>query len=206
MRSPVGVPPGWRVRTGSGPRLLSQAAKRLIWVVLPDPSRPSSVMKRPRGMGSSLSLGRMAASGVTDGGDESPHVVLQGVNFQIPSGPGNCAQPESNVKPRHFLLPASALSFFLLTAIFLLFCNELRAQNLTLEGQTGGFLTPTAYVVYAEKGHFFSHPAVGFHFINASKVIGNIETLSITESFASRAEVGYTRSIHQFGDRARAQR
>ncbi len=74
------------------------------------------------------------------------------------------------------------------------------AQNLTLEGQTGGFLTPTAYVVYAEKGHFFSHPAVGFHFIDASKVIGNIETVSITESFASRAEVGYTRSIHQFGD------
>jgi hypothetical protein len=41
---------------------------------------------------------------------------------------------------------------------------------------------------------------VGFHFIDASKVIGNIETVSLTESFASRAEVGYTRSIHQFGD------
>jgi hypothetical protein len=78
--------------------------------------------------------------------------------------------------------------------------SDVQAQNLTLEGQTGGFLTPTAYVVYAEKGQFFSHPAIGIHYINASKVIGNIETASITESFASRAELGYTRSFHQFGD------
>jgi hypothetical protein len=78
--------------------------------------------------------------------------------------------------------------------------SRLTAQYLTLEGQTGGFLTPTAYVVYAEKGQFFSHPAIGFHFIDAAAVIGNIETFSITESFASRAEAGYTRSQHQFGD------
>src|ERR1035441_3679745 len=82
----------------------------------------------------------------------------------------------------------------------MLLSSQLKAQNLTLEGQTGGFLTPTAYVVYADKGQFFSHPAIGVHYINASKVIGNIETVSITESFASRAEVGYTRSLHQFGD------
>jgi len=82
----------------------------------------------------------------------------------------------------------------------MLLSGRLDAQNLTLEGQTGGFLTPTAYVVYSAKGQTFSHPAVGFHFINASKVIGNVETLSITEGFANRAEVGYTRSMHQFGD------
>ena len=75
-----------------------------------------------------------------------------------------------------------------------------QAQYLTLEGQTGGFLTPTAYVVYADKGQFFSHPAIGIHYINASNVIGNIETASITESFARRAEAGYTRSFHQFGN------
>ena len=80
-----------------------------------------------------------------------------------------------------------------------LLTSRISAQYLTLEGQTGGFLTPTAYVVYAEKGQFFSHPAVGFHFIDASAVIGNIETFSVTESFASRAEAGYTRSVHQFG-------
>jgi len=97
-------------------------------------------------------------------------------------------------------LRALLLSLFAFFAIGLLPCSQLNAQNLTLEGQTGGFLTPTAYVVYAEKGHFFSHPAIGVHFINSSKVIGNIETVSITESFASRAELGYTRSIHQFGN------
>ena len=51
--------------------------------------------------------------------------------------------------------------------------RQLSAQYMSLEGQTGGFLTPTAYVVYMEKGEKFSHPAVGFHFINAAKVIGN---------------------------------
>ena len=77
---------------------------------------------------------------------------------------------------------------------------KLAAQHLTLEGQTGGFLTPTAYVVYAEKGQFFSHPAVGFHWIDASAVIGNIETFSVTEGFANRAEAGYTRSVHEYGE------
>ena len=81
--------------------------------------------------------------------------------------------------------------------------SRLAAQNLTLEGQTGGFLTPTAYVVYTEKGQIFSHPAVGFHFIDASAVIGNIETFSITEGFANRAEAGYTRSVHQYWRPAR---
>lgn len=85
-------------------------------------------------------------------------------------------------------------------AVAMLASRQLNAQYLTLEGQTGGFLTPTAYVVYMEKGEKFSHPAVGFHFIDASAVIGNIETLSITEAFYGRAEAGYTRSIHQFGN------
>ncbi len=78
--------------------------------------------------------------------------------------------------------------------------SQLKAQYLTLEGQTGGFLTPTAYVVYMEKGEKFSHPAFSFHFIDASAVIGNIETVSVTEAFYGRAEAGYTRSIHQFGN------
>jgi hypothetical protein len=84
--------------------------------------------------------------------------------------------------------------------VALLTTRQLSAQYLTLEGQTGGFLTPTAYVVYMEKGHALSHPAIGVHFISASKVIGNIETFSITEAFYGRAEAGYTRSVHQFGN------
>lgn len=85
-------------------------------------------------------------------------------------------------------------------AAALLATHRLPAQNLTLEGQTGGFITPTAYVVYTEEGKFFSHPALGYHFVNASKVIGGVHTFSIAEGFANRAEVGYTRSVHTTGD------
>lgn len=87
-----------------------------------------------------------------------------------------------------------------LTAAALLPGAQSVAQNLTLEGQTGGFITPTAYVVESAKNHFFSHPAVGYHFVDASSVIGYIHTFSITEGFANRAELGYTRSVHQEGN------
>lgn len=92
--------------------------------------------------------------------------------------------------------------FFAFAAIVLLPSSRLNAQNLTLEGQTGGFITPTAYVVLTEKGHGFSHPAFGYHFINANKVIGDVHTFSIEEGYKNRAEVGYTRSVHWTGDSA----
>jgi Protein of unknown function (DUF3034) len=78
--------------------------------------------------------------------------------------------------------------------------NRLHGQNLTLEGQTGGFITPTAYVVYTAEGQKFSHPAVGYHFVNSSAVIGAVHTFSIEEGIANRAEFGYTRSVHAKGD------
>ena len=74
-----------------------------------------------------------------------------------------------------------------------------RGQNLTLEGQTGGFITPTAYTVQTP-GHFFSAPAVGYHYVHAGNVIGDVHTLSITEGLGNRFEVGYTRSLHSNGD------
>jgi hypothetical protein len=76
----------------------------------------------------------------------------------------------------------------------------LHAQSMTLEGQTGGFVTPTAYVVPVAKHQFFSYPAVGYYFIDADKVIGNLHTFSILEGFGNRAELGYTRSVHTEGD------
>lgn len=36
--------------------------------------------------------------------------------------------------------------------------------------------------------------------INATKVIGRIQTFSVTEGFANRAEAGYTRSVHTVGE------
>jgi len=85
-------------------------------------------------------------------------------------------------------------------AVALLASARMNAQNLTLEGQTGGFITPTAYVVLSEPDHAWSHPAVGFHFVNASSVIGYVYTVSIEEGIANRAEFGYTRSIHTEGN------
>jgi hypothetical protein len=74
------------------------------------------------------------------------------------------------------------------------------AQNLTLEGQTGGFITPTAYVVQSAKGQVLSRPSVGFHYIHAGDVIGDVYTASVTEGIGNRAEFGYTRSAHTNGD------
>lgn len=87
-------------------------------------------------------------------------------------------------------------------ALSFLATESIQAQNLTLEGQTGGFITPTAYVVYGAKDKFFSHPAIGYHFVDASNVIGNLHTFSITEGFANRGELGYTRSEHTEGNSA----
>ncbi len=93
------------------------------------------------------------------------------------------------------LLAAGVLSAVVLSA-----AARINAQNLTLEGQTGGFITPTAYVVLSEKGHTWSHPAIGYHFVNASNVIGYVHTFSIEEGIANRAEFGYTRSVHVKGN------
>ena len=78
--------------------------------------------------------------------------------------------------------------------------SRINAQQLNLEGQTGGFITPTAYVVESAKGHILSMPAIGYHFINAKTVIGDFQTFSLTEGFGNRAEIGYTRSYHTLGD------
>lgn len=85
-------------------------------------------------------------------------------------------------------------------AVALFAAARIDAQNLTLEGQTGGFITPTAYAVYTAQDHVWSHPAIGFHFVNASSVIGYIYTFNIEEGIANRAEFGYTRNVHTKGN------
>ncbi len=89
-----------------------------------------------------------------------------------------------------------------LVAAAMLFTGKVNAQNLTLEGYTGGFITPTAYVVPSEKGQFFSHPAVGYHFIGSNAVIGDMHSFGIAEGFGNRAEVSYGRNVHITGDSA----
>lgn len=80
--------------------------------------------------------------------------------------------------------------------------HHLQAQSLTVEGQTGGFVTPTAYVVPSVKKQIFSDPVVGYYFLNTDKVIGDIYNFSIEEGIANRAEFGYTRNVHVTGDSA----
>ena len=89
-----------------------------------------------------------------------------------------------------------------LLAAAMLLTGRMNAQNLTLEGYTGGFITPTAYVVPSEKGQFFSHPAGGYHFIGSNAVIGDMHSFGIAEGFANRAEVSYGRNVHITGDSA----
>jgi len=86
-----------------------------------------------------------------------------------------------------------------LAAIGLAITTGAAAQNLTLEGQTGGFITPTAYVVQSAPGAVLSRPALGFHYIRAGNVIGNVYTASATEGFGNLVELGYTRSAHTNG-------
>jgi hypothetical protein len=85
-------------------------------------------------------------------------------------------------------------------ALTLALTSTMRAQNLTLEGQTGGFITPTAYVLYTAPGQRFSHPAIGYHFVNTSAVIGLVQTFSVLEGYGNRVEAGYTRSVHTTGN------
>ncbi len=95
--------------------------------------------------------------------------------------------------------PSFRLLAVVFTALLLAAHSPLRAQNLTLEGQTGGFITPTAYVVPVAPHKLFSIPELGYHFVAAGSVIGNVQTVSITEGIHNLVEFGYTRSIHTDG-------
>jgi hypothetical protein len=76
-----------------------------------------------------------------------------------------------------------------------------RAQtNLSYEGPTGVFMTPTAYTAAsAGTAHGVGLPAVGFHFLAGGPVLGDFSTLSITEGLAKRFEVGITGEFHAGG-------
>ncbi len=95
--------------------------------------------------------------------------------------------------------PSFRLLAVVFTALLLAAHSPLRAQNLTLEGQTGGFITPTAYVVPVAPHKLFSIPELGYHFVAAGSVIGDVQTVSVTEGIHNLVEFGYTRSIHTDG-------
>lgn len=76
-----------------------------------------------------------------------------------------------------------------------------RAQSLGYEGSTGVFVTPLAYTS-ASPTKGLGKPSVSYHFLDAGPVIGAYSTISVTEGFAKRFEVGYTGEVHAAGSTA----
>jgi hypothetical protein len=77
----------------------------------------------------------------------------------------------------------------------------MQAQSLGYEGPTGIFVTPLASTA-ASPAHGAGHPVVAYHLLAAGPVIGTFNTFSVTEGFAKRFEIGYTREQHAAGDTA----
>jgi hypothetical protein len=72
-----------------------------------------------------------------------------------------------------------------------------QAQSLGYEGPTGVFVTPLASTA-ASPAHGAGHPVIAYHLLAGGPVIGTW----ITEGFAKRIEVGYTREDHAAGNTA----
>ena len=77
----------------------------------------------------------------------------------------------------------------------------LNAQSLGYEGPTGVFVTPIASVA-ASPANNVGKPVVSYHFLDGGDVVGIHSTISVTEGFAKRFEVGYTSELHSTGDTA----
>jgi Protein of unknown function (DUF3034) len=81
----------------------------------------------------------------------------------------------------------------------LLIAGAAQAQNLALEGETGVYFTPLAYVA-PSPANSVGKPAVAFHFLDAGSVIGTFSQISVTEGAFGRVEFGYTRDVHTTAD------
>jgi hypothetical protein len=76
-----------------------------------------------------------------------------------------------------------------------------QAQSLGYEGPTGVFVTPLASTA-ASPANGAGHPVIAYHVVVGGPVLGVFNTVSITEGFAKRFEVGYTREDHEAGTNA----
>jgi hypothetical protein len=72
------------------------------------------------------------------------------------------------------------------------------AQSLGYEGPTGVLVTPIASTS-ASPANGLGKPSIAYHFLAGGNVVGDFSTVSITEGFAKRFEVGYTSEIHAAG-------
>lgn len=94
--------------------------------------------------------------------------------------------------------PYAARTVSVMTAILggLFMTCAAKAQDLGLEGPTGVFVTPLAYVLKSPSNNI-GLPAVGYHFLDAGSVIGYFSKISVTDGAFDRIEFGYTRDVHQ---------
>jgi hypothetical protein len=90
---------------------------------------------------------------------------------------------------------------FVLLAVLVFHARSSAAQSLGYEGPTGVFVTPLAATA-ASPAHGAGHPVIAYHVLAGGPVIGTWNTVSITEGFARRIEVGYTREDHALGNDA----
>jgi len=76
--------------------------------------------------------------------------------------------------------------------------QNLFAQGLNWEGQTGALITPFAYTA-SSGAKTFGNPEVAFHYLAGGPAIGNQFTFSATEGIAKRFEAGFTTTFDAEG-------
>ncbi|MCL2659734.1 MAG: DUF3034 family protein [Acidobacteriaceae bacterium] len=100
---------------------------------------------------------------------------------------------------RFYRQPAVFLTLAITTVLFYGLTGSLHAQEgLGWEGETGVFVTPSAYTASAENQKV--HPVVAFHYFNGGPVLGGFYAASTTVGLWKRTEVGYTHEFHTFGN------
>lgn len=88
-----------------------------------------------------------------------------------------------------------------LVALSSVFVATVVHAQLGYEGPTGIFVTPLA-AVSPSPLHGVGRPTIAYHVLADGPVIGDFNTVSFTEGFAKRFEVGYTREDHSAGSTA----
>ena len=96
---------------------------------------------------------------------------------------------------------ASRLAVAILLFALVFAAHSSGAQSLGYEGPTGVFVTPLAATA-SSPAHGAGHPVISYHVLAGGPVIGTFTTVSFTEGFAKRFEIGYTREDHAAGDTA----
>ncbi|MGD0446513.1 MAG: DUF3034 family protein [Edaphobacter sp.] len=76
--------------------------------------------------------------------------------------------------------------------------QEVSAQALTMDGQSGIFFQPWANVAPSSPGKF-NGPTLSYHAVTAGPVAGDYFNVSVEEGFGSWLEFGYTRDNHTDG-------